>query len=73
MVWGVAAYLRKVCRPELEVRRPTWYCAIRRTRMARPQRKMKEARMPVGPTGKTAQKTVSSVRYQRIDPSAMQY
>lgn len=53
----VGAYLKKVCRPEFEVRKPTWYCAIRRTRTARPERKMKNARIPVGPMGKTAQNT----------------
>jgi hypothetical protein len=47
----------KVWKAELEVRSPTWYWAIRRMMMERPQIETKKARIPVGPMGNHDQKS----------------
>ena len=59
-VGRVKTFWTKLWKPELVVRAPTWYWAIRRTMTERPHSERKRVRIPAGPMGNHDQKTVDS-------------
>jgi hypothetical protein len=55
----------RIWKAEFDVRKPTWYWAMRRTRIVSPQRNKKNVRTPAGPMGNQDQKS-RSVSQERL-------
>ncbi|CCF39147.1 hypothetical protein CH063_10056, partial [Colletotrichum higginsianum] len=59
-------YFVNAWKVELEARAPTWYCAIRKTRIDRPQVKRNNVRKPAGPMGNQDQKSKGNMSVEEL-------